>query len=212
MSKSASLKIHANLEGGAIMQDGKLQRYATRLRALDTVSHPRLISPHTSRNRFLRCILNTSQTTISQHSKYQTCVQDGNGEISLDEVCSAIDGMVEQEKQTRLMRKLAIMFGILSLLTTAAVVGLTAGVIILSKDVDDDGNTLVSSSSGQAMATAQFLQTNTLAGVVSNPTPADLSQIKTLVVPGAGDVNYTVQAVAGAVVYNDGSVVVSGDM
>jgi len=133
--------------------------------------------------------------------------KDGNGEIDLQEVCDAIDQMVDQEKQTRLMKKLSIMFGILTLLSIAAIVGLTYAVVSLSKDVQDNNNVLVSKDSGLPMSTSQYQAAASFAELLANPSASSLSKVHTLVTPGTGDANYTVNTVTAATVMNDGSVV-----
>jgi len=164
------MKINANLEGGGKSLDPRLERYATRLRALD---------------------------------------KDGNGEIDLDEICGAIDQMVDQEKQNRLLKKLAMIFGILTLLSIAAIVGLTYAVVALSKDVQDSNNVLVSKDSGLPMSTSQYQTASSFSALLANPTAENLSKVHTLVTPGSGDANYTVNSVNAATVMKDGSVVFS---
>lgn len=101
-----------------------------------------------------------------------------------------MDQIVEQEKQNKLLKKLTIVFAIISLLTIAAVVGLTAAVVVLSKDTETSNDVLIAKDTGNALATAQYLSGNTLSEVA--PTPAELSQMKTLIIPGADNVKYSV--------------------
>lgn len=81
----------------------------------------------------------------------------------LEEVCQAIDDLVEAEKQTKLLKKIAAIMGVLLALSIAAIVGLTFAVVDLTKEVSNS-NGVLSDTSGKALYTGEASL-----GVSNNP-------------------------------------------
>jgi hypothetical protein len=133
-------------------------------------------------------------------------LQDGNGNIDAEELCQAIEDMVEAEKQNRLLKKLVIVAGVLSLLAVVAVVGLTAAVVVLTKEVKDDNGALVSKSTGRPMSTTANLLDNSMRTIIDNPTPQALAGLYTITLPGASESEYSVHYVDAYFVNADGSI------
>jgi len=80
--------------------------------------------------------------------------RNGDGQIEIDEVCAAIDQVIEAERHERVFKWLAILAAIVAVLAVAASAGLTYAVVALTKDVQvDNNNLLVSKSSGEALQT-----------------------------------------------------------
>ena len=82
---------------------------------------------------------------------------DNNGELSLHEVLEVMKSEERAIADRRLFVRILVALGVGLLLLAAATAGMTYGIVVLSKDVSDSGNVLVSKSTGQTMATGKAL-------------------------------------------------------
>ena len=72
----------------------------------------------------------------------------------MDDVCVAIDQVIEAERHERIFKWAAIMAVVVAILAVAASAGLTYAVVVLSKDASvSDTNVLISKSSGDPLQT-----------------------------------------------------------
>ena len=109
--------------------------------------------------------------------------KDGNGELDLGEVCEVLDEMATVEKQRRLLKWVAGIMGVFTLLSIAAIVGLTFAVVDLSKDTSlSEGGVLQSRSGDATVATGQVISVQNLTDVYKLAS-ADLQSITSLVIP-----------------------------
>ncbi|KAL4548595.1 hypothetical protein Ndes2526B_g01156 [Nannochloris sp. 'desiccata'] len=124
--------------------------------------------------------------------------KDGNGELDLTEVCEVLDEMATIEKQKRLLKWFGIISGLFSLLSIAAIVGLTYALVQNSKDTKFEGDSALLFSKvtgtpvgiGRAMATGSFSD-------LLDMTPAELRSVETITIPeGEGFEVYRVSSIA----------------
>ncbi|KAG2495755.1 hypothetical protein HYH03_006004 [Edaphochlamys debaryana] len=80
---------------------------------------------------------------------------DGDGWLSVEELLAAFQSAVKDKRAAILWRRLLLLVTVVSILLTGAVVGLTAVVIVQTKDTEvSGGNALVSRDSGQPVQVA----------------------------------------------------------
>lgn len=85
-------------------------------------------------------------------TKLRELDRNGDGELDLEEICLAVDEMIQTRKENRLIKWFMGALAVVTLLTIAATVGLTAAVIILSKDTSVSNNTLVVKETGESLS------------------------------------------------------------
>ena len=109
--------------------------------------------------------------------------RNGDGELDLGEICEVLDEMATVEKQRRLLKWVAGIMGVFTLLSIAAIVGLTFAVVDLSKDTSlSEGGVLQSRSGDATVATGQVISVQNLTDVYKLAS-ADLQSITSLVIP-----------------------------
>jgi hypothetical protein len=97
----------------------------------------------------------------------QTIDKDQNGEVDMAELCEVLEELETSQRNRRLLKWVTIRTALFSLLTIAAIVGLTYAVVDLSKDTSVSNNSLVSKDTGMTLATAQAKQVKDLGSLVS---------------------------------------------
>ena len=113
--------------------------------------------------------------------RLQAMDRDGNGELDLGEVCEVLDEMAMVEKQRRLLKWVAAIMGVFTLLSIAAIVGLTFAVVDLSKDTSlSDGGVLQSRSGDTTVATGQVVQLRNVSGLYQ-ASPSELQSVSALI-------------------------------
>ena len=85
-------------------------------------------------------------------SKIRALDTNNDGEIDAEELAEAVDQMVKTQRENRLIKWFLFSIAIFSMLTIAAVVGLTFAVVQLSKDTKvSDTGALVSKGNGEVL-------------------------------------------------------------
>ena len=80
--------------------------------------------------------------------------QDGNGELSVDEVLAVMRSEIDMARDRRMLRRVAAVLVAGLVLSVAAVAGLTFAVVALSKDTASSGGALVDKVTGVPLRTA----------------------------------------------------------
>jgi hypothetical protein len=139
------LKIHS--DDGRIPAQWRLRRW--------------LGYPSARRSRQSRCCCRhgpatpaTDPSPLLAHALYPDPKQI-DGTISVHELLDVIQSELDTKKERDFLKKIAIVMGVFLLLTVAVTVGLTAAVVVLSKDtaVDNSGHMLVKGTT-QAVKTS----------------------------------------------------------
>jgi len=115
-------------------------------------------------------------------SQLQAIDKDQNGEVDLAELCEVLEELETSQRNRRILKWVAIVTALFSLLTTAAIVGLTYAMVDLSKDTSVFNNVLVSKDGGNTLATAKVLQPVPL-GALVNFTPQQLVDLVSVILP-----------------------------
>jgi len=108
--------------------------------------------------------------------------KDQNGEIDLVELCEVLEELETSNRSRRLLKWVAIVTALFSLLTIAAIVGLTYAVVDLSKETTVSNQSLVSKDTGDTLATAKAKQSVGLGSLVS-ATPQELVDLESVILP-----------------------------
>jgi len=108
--------------------------------------------------------------------------KDQNGEVDLVELCEVLEELETSNRNRRLLKWVAIVTALFSLLTIAAIVGLTYAVVDLSKDTTVSNQSLVSKDTGKTLATARAKQSVGLGSLV-NTTPQELVDLESVILP-----------------------------
>jgi len=103
-------------------------------------------------------------------SQLRAIDKDQNGEIDLAELCEVLEELETSIRNRRLLKWVAIVTALFSLLTIAAIVGLTYAVVDLSKDT------------GETLATARAKQSVGLGSLV-HTTPQELVDLESVILP-----------------------------
>jgi len=115
-------------------------------------------------------------------SRLQAIDKDQNGEVDLAELCEVLEELETSQRNRRLLKWVAIVTALFSLLTIAAIVGLTYAVVDLSKDTSVSNNVLVSRDGGNTLATAKVLESVPL-GALVNASPQQLVDLGSVILP-----------------------------
>jgi hypothetical protein len=104
------------------------------------------------------------QHSSSKHKRYVDTLRkldkNGDNELDMEEICDAIDVIVDQERENRMLKWFVIILAIISICTVAATVGLVIVVVDQSKDTSVSSNSvLTAKGSGEALQTATYLTT-----------------------------------------------------
>jgi hypothetical protein len=108
--------------------------------------------------------------------------KDQNGEVDLVELCEVLEELETSNRNRRLLKWVAIVTALFSLLTIAAIVGLTYAVVDLSKDTTVSNQSLVSKDTGETLATARAKQSVGLGSLV-HTTPQELVDLESVILP-----------------------------
>ena len=115
-------------------------------------------------------------------SQLRAIDKDQNGEIDLVELCEVLEELETSNRSRRLLKWVAIVTALFSLLTIAAIVGLTYAVVDLSKETTVSNQSLVSKDTGDTLATAKAKQSVGLGSLVS-ATPQELVDLESVILP-----------------------------
>jgi hypothetical protein len=115
-------------------------------------------------------------------SQIKAIDKDQNGEVDLVELCEVLEELETSNRNRKLLRWVAIVTALFSLLSIAAIVGLTYAVVDLSKDTSVSNNVLVTKDDGNTLATATAKEVKDL-GYLVNATPQELADLEVVVLP-----------------------------
>ena len=110
--------------------------------------------------------------------------KDGNGELDIVEICEFVEEISTIEKQNRIFKWLALITGLFSLFTIAALVGLTYVVVDLTKDTKlmSGSSLMISKDTGSPIATATAFATSNFSTIYTLPA-SELENVHSFTLP-----------------------------
>ena len=116
-------------------------------------------------------------------ARLQEADKNNDGRLSASEIIQVITEEQQARSETRLLRKFIWALGLATLLVIASLCGTVYAIVALTKEVHDDDNRLVSSSTGDLMDTGLARESFDIADLFSPEFLELMPEVETLVVP-----------------------------
>ena len=128
-------------------------------------------------------LLGAPGLTSTLRERLQAADADGDGFISASEMMDVMQREITATRDRKMMVRVLAALSVACVLIIAAVVGLTYGVVQMSKDTSVENNVLVGKDGLQPLSTATLQQTTPLRDLYQASGPSELQGLTHLTVP-----------------------------
>ena len=142
-------------------------------------------------------LLKAASLTPTLKARFSAADVNGDGILSADELINVFESEIKARRDRMLFQRLLIALGAACILIVAAVVGLTYGVVSMSKDTTVDGALFVNKESNVPLATSNLQYHASLPELYKEESAIMLQSLEQVVVPFGDDGTMAVLRVAG---------------